>query len=65
MGKFVGDPYREFAVLDITSSALALVSVWWWLRALVRPEMTAAGLWPCWKTWWLDAVPSQKCGVCL
>ncbi len=42
LGELTGNPYRGFILLDMVCSALALVSVWWWLRALVRPG-TAAG----------------------
>jgi hypothetical protein len=42
VGQWVGDPYRGFVVLDMAVSALALTSVWWWLRALVRPATAAA-----------------------
>jgi hypothetical protein len=41
-GLVVGEPYRGFIALDMTMSALALLSVWWWLRALVRPSTAAA-----------------------
>jgi hypothetical protein len=43
IGQLAGDSYRGFIIVDIASSALALVSVWWWLRALVAPGMAAAG----------------------
>ena len=43
MGQLAGDPYRGFILLDVTSSVLALVSVWWFLRALVTPGMAVAG----------------------
>jgi hypothetical protein len=42
LGAVVGDAYRGFIVLDMVVSALALTSVWWWLRALVRPATAAA-----------------------
>jgi hypothetical protein len=42
IGPLVGDPYRGFLILDMLVSALALTSVWWWLRALVRPGTAAA-----------------------
>src|SRR5262249_19619296 len=42
LGRAVGDAYRGFIVLDMLTSALALASVWWWLRALVRPATAAA-----------------------
>jgi hypothetical protein len=42
LGELTGNPYLGFILLDMVCSALALVSVWWWLRALVRPG-TAAG----------------------
>lgn len=43
LGGLVGDTYRGFILLDMITSALALVSVWWWLRALVRPVTATAG----------------------
>jgi hypothetical protein len=39
LGQLAGDAYEGFILLDIASSALALASVWWWLRALVRPSV--------------------------
>ncbi len=39
MGQLAGDLYEGFILLDIVTSALALTSVWWWLRALVRPAI--------------------------
>ena len=42
VGLIVGDNYRGLVVLDMVVSALAMVSVWWWLRALVRPATAAA-----------------------
>jgi hypothetical protein len=41
-GQAVGDFYRGFIVLDMLTSAIALFSVWWFLRALVRPVTAAA-----------------------
>ncbi len=41
-GKIVGDPYQGIVVLDMLVSALALTSAWWWLRALVRPNVAVA-----------------------
>ncbi len=41
IGNVLGEPYRGFVVLDMAMSAVALVSVWWWLRALVRPSIAA------------------------
>ena len=35
LGLILGDFYRGFILLDMITSALALVSLWWWLRALV------------------------------
>src|SRR5689334_1493853 len=32
-----GDSYGGLVILDMAVSALALASLWWWLRALVRP----------------------------
>ena len=43
LGMLTGDAYRGFVVLDMVMSALALVSLWWWLRALVAPLAAAAG----------------------
>ena len=43
LGMLEGDEYRGILVLDMTMSALALVSLWWWLRALVTPRAAAAG----------------------
>jgi hypothetical protein len=42
IGTLVSDPYRGFVILDMMVSALALTSVWWWLRALVRPSTATA-----------------------
>jgi hypothetical protein len=42
IGLLVGNPYRGFIILDMIMSAGALVSVWWMLRALVRPATAAA-----------------------
>jgi hypothetical protein len=39
LGDLAGDPYGGLVRLDMLCSALALVSVWWWLRALVRPAV--------------------------
>ena len=43
LGSLSGDAYRGLLVLDMVMSALALVSLWWWLRALVAPASAAAG----------------------
>jgi len=43
LGMLTGDAYRGLLVLDMVMSALALVSLWWWLRALVAPAAAAAG----------------------
>ncbi len=43
LGKLAGEPYRGFLMLDMLTSGLALASTWWWLRALVRPAVAAAG----------------------
>jgi hypothetical protein len=43
IGAAVGDPYRGLVVLDMLMSALALLSLWWWLRAVVSPRAAAAG----------------------
>jgi hypothetical protein len=37
-----GDAYRGLVLLDMLVSGLALASVWWWLRALVRPGTALA-----------------------
>jgi len=42
VGLLAGGPYRGLVILDMVVSALALVSLWWWLRALVRPSTAAA-----------------------
>jgi len=42
MGRAVGDLYRGFILLDMLTSTVALCSVWWFLRALVRPATAAA-----------------------
>ena len=42
LGLVCGDPYRGFIVLDMLTSAGAIVSVWWMLRAIVRPATAAA-----------------------
>ena len=42
LGGPLGDFYRGFIVLDMLTSALAVLSVWWFLRALVRPATAAA-----------------------
>ena len=42
VGMLVGGHYPGLVTLDIVVSALALVSVWWWLRALVGPLTAAA-----------------------
>jgi hypothetical protein len=42
-GMIAGDPYRGLILLNITTSALALVSLWWFLRALAAPATAAAG----------------------
>ena len=36
-GMLAGDPYRGLILLNMTTSALALVSLWWFLRALAAP----------------------------
>jgi hypothetical protein len=43
LGQLSGDPYQGFILLDMLTSAGALVSVWWWLRAISRPATAAAG----------------------
>jgi hypothetical protein len=42
IGLLVGGHYQGLIVLDILVSAFALVSLSWWLRALVRPATSAA-----------------------
>jgi hypothetical protein len=42
LGAVSGDPYRGFIVLDMFTSAGALLSVWWMLRTMVRPATAAA-----------------------
>ena len=42
LGLVTGDPYRGLILLDMIVSGLALSSVWWWLRALVRPGTAMA-----------------------
>ncbi len=42
IGFLLGDAYRGFIVLDLLTSALALVSVWWWLRAICSSGTAAA-----------------------
>ena len=42
IGLVVGGHYRGLVALDMVVSALALASLWWWLRALVRPPTAAA-----------------------
>ena len=37
-----GEPYRALIVLDMLTSAGAIVSVWWMLRAIVPPATAAA-----------------------
>jgi hypothetical protein len=41
-GVLAGDRYLGFVFLDMLTSALALATAWWWLRALVRPATAAA-----------------------
>lgn len=42
LGPIVGDSFRGFVVLDMVVSALALLSTWWWLRAVSRPSVAVA-----------------------
>jgi hypothetical protein len=42
LGMLCGDAYRGFVLLDMLTSAGALASVWWMLRALVPPSTAAA-----------------------
>ena len=42
LGLVCGNPYRGLIFLDMLTSAGALVSVWWMLRAIVRPATAAA-----------------------
>ena len=44
LSMFTGDAYRGLLVLDMVMSALALVSLWWLLHALVTPAEAAAGV---------------------
>lgn len=43
IGLLAGDPFRGFIALDMMTSAMAMVGVWWWLRAIVSPSAAAAG----------------------
>ena len=38
MGEWLGNPYGGFLVVDAITSALAMASVWWMLRAIVAPR---------------------------
>jgi hypothetical protein len=42
LGGLLGQPYLGFVILDMFTSALALVAAWWWMRALVGPRTAAA-----------------------
>ncbi len=42
LAHFTDTPYRGLILLDMLTSAGALVSVWWLLRAIVRPATAAA-----------------------
>jgi hypothetical protein len=42
LGLVCSNPYQGFVLLDMLTSAGALVSVWWMLRSLVRPATAAA-----------------------
>ena len=42
LAHFTDTPYRGLILLDMLTSAGALVSVWWLLRAVVRPAAAAA-----------------------
>ncbi len=42
IGQWIGDIYGGFVVLDMGMSVLALASVWWWLRSVVRPNTAVA-----------------------
>ncbi|GAC1345979.1 MAG: hypothetical protein NVSMB14_09110 [Isosphaeraceae bacterium] len=42
LGDRLGDAYRGFVAIDMITSAGALVAVWWWLRAIVRPSVALA-----------------------
>jgi hypothetical protein len=44
LGLVCGDPYFALIVLDMLTSAGALVAVWWMLRAVVRPATAAAAV---------------------
>src|SRR3954462_11938446 len=41
-GMMAGDLYRGLIILNMTTSALALLSLWWFLRALASPATAAA-----------------------
>jgi hypothetical protein len=38
-GLVAGDPYRGFVWLDVGMSSVAIVSAWWWLRAIAAPRV--------------------------
>ncbi len=42
VGLVAGTRYQGFIWLDMFTSAAALVSAWWWLRAIVRPVVAMA-----------------------
>ncbi|SIO43884.1 hypothetical protein SAMN05444166_4729 [Singulisphaera sp. GP187] len=42
ISSIVANPYHSFLILDMFVSSLALTSVWWWLRTLVRPSTATA-----------------------
>ncbi len=41
LGRWLGDPYGGFLMLDVITSGLAMAAVWWMMRGLV-PPLTAA-----------------------
>jgi hypothetical protein len=42
VGLAIGDAYRGFVLVDMFTSAIALLSMWWLLRAIVRSATAAA-----------------------
>ncbi len=43
LGDLLGDRYRGFVILDMFTSAVAIVAAWWWFRSLVRPSTAVGG----------------------
>jgi hypothetical protein len=54
LGDLAGDAYRGFLAVNMLLSAVALVSIWWFLRALVGPKTaaTCAGVLCCGPVFW-------------